>query len=104
MSSEHVTIEDIVPKGAGAWQLYSGMNGVQLAASSLSRSLLASFKRLQKVPAADFKVALQKEIEAFSDRRDKWSRFGASDTEPRNVGLEAYERLCSMLGICISIG
>lgn len=85
---------------ANEWQLYSDMPGVAAAAKDLNKALHKAVQKLfQELPAVkNNKSAIDKVLYAafvniMAPAMSKHSKFGATDTEPRNL---AQQKLSDM--------
>lgn len=63
-----------IPTSANEWELYSSMKGAGLAASRLTRALEKALNASSREQA----------IKIMSEALSKNSKYGASDSEPRN--------------------
>lgn len=71
-----------MPTTASDWQLYDEMKGVDLAARNISLQLAKALKILDSSPTLE---TVKKIHELMLDVLIKYKKFGAYDTEPRQV-------------------
>lgn len=83
-------------RDADGWQLYSSMEGAEDAARTLSNlltNLVNDAKaRLDDEPFLSERKLAKHVVSEIYDAMSRLSRFGAADTEPRNVMLSEVER------------
>jgi hypothetical protein len=81
---------------ADAWQLYSGMRGVEAVAADLSGTLTvlvqAAKARLREEPCLSEHKLASKIRDDMYKVMDRVSKFGACDTEPSCVLVAELER------------
>ncbi len=92
--NEGGTVGGIPTLTASQWQLYSDMKGVKRAAVSLNKALFRAKLYLQdNLPQLHSRKAIHEVVgSAYADYMSpamtRNSRFGASDTEPRQVAQQ----------------
>lgn len=89
LPGENRLIDLYIPITAGDWELFVDMPGVGRAAKRMTGALKRSIKRfdsLRRSTHSDPVLALYAAYtQVMAETMNKFSDFGATDTEPRNV-------------------
>lgn len=90
-----------VPSTGEDWQLYTSSMKCGRAAVALTCALLRVAKTIDRMALRGYAptrtTAHQMYYSVIYPVMDKWSDFGACDTEPRNVAYDAIERVVQTL-------